>query len=419
MSDNLDASSADAVFPGPIRHRPEYFITEKGRMGVFYLVDHLLRAICWGYDREQAGSLSIDVKTDSSLILKREFPNQDELFPDLPALESPSTGSMANDLFRRCVQAINSKAFKRNDTLRGNPYLLTFLPMTIALSSRAKLRFTEKGSSRTQNYKDGLPIDSVSHSQGGNSSVELDAVLDSTLLAEEVRAYPFRIRVQELACLFPGLAMDIRYKGFAPLTYRANAGMKDLVDFIVPEEERLHSDPFLFYRSHGDLTYETALYLVNSEMEKIKAFAGFDETYHGGVHDECLRDVLTDLFGRLYKFKLPDRRQSLDNIASSRMTYFGTFGSTVPFQKEHRGNQFVKIVPGVAACIRMTSPELQWEKGGQRSRLLGPSLEDTIQPELTVEFRRWLLEHPDLFTEWQVQWAPKKRRKRGTPPAKT
>ena len=30
-------------------------------------------------------------------------------------------------------------------------------------------------------------------------------LLDSVLLNEEVRAYPFRIRVQELACLFPGL----------------------------------------------------------------------------------------------------------------------------------------------------------------------------------------------------------------------
>lgn len=240
--------------------------------------------------------------------------------------------------------------------------------------------------------------------------------MDSVLLQEEVRAYPFRIRVQELACLFPGLKMDIRYKGFAPLNYDCQHGMRDLVDFIVSEDDRLHPDPFQFFAEDGDTKFEVALYLVTSEMEKIKAFAGFDETYHGGVHDECLRDVLSDLFQRLFKFELPDRRQSLDNIASSRMTYFGQYGSTVPFQKESRGNQFVKIVPGVAACVRVSSPNLQWEKGN-RSRLTGPNLTSNIQPELTVEFRRWLLEQAEVFNEWKLQWAPKKRRRRGTPPA--
>jgi hypothetical protein len=416
MTDKLDVHSPETVFPGPVRHRPELFITEKGRIGVYYLVDHLLQAVCWGYDRTSPGSLSIDVKTDGTLILKRSFENEDPLFPELPPLQGPTSGSIANDMFRQCLQAINSKKFERTQAFRGNPFLLTFLAMTIALSSRAKLKLTEGGSCRVQNYKDGLAVDSVAHSKGENSGIALEAVLDSTLLAEEVRAYPFRIRVQELACLFPGLAMDIRYKGFAPLTYNCKEGMKDLVNFIVPEDDRLHPDAFCFKAKDDETTFEVSLYLVTSEMEKIKAFAGYSETYHGGVHDECLREVLSDLFQRLFKFQLPDRRQSLDNIASSRMTYFGTFGSTVPFQKENRGNQFVKIVPGVAACVRVAGPNLQWEKGANRSRLTGPVLLKTIQPELTVEFRRWLLEHAEVFNEWKQQWAPKKRRRRGTPP---
>lgn len=415
MTDNLSVHSPETVFPGPVRHRPELFITEKGRIGVYYLVDHLLQSVCWGYDRTKPGSLSIDVKTDGTLILKRKFEDQAPLFPELPELDGASSGSMANDLFRRCLQAINSKKFERTQQVQGNPFLLTFLAMTIALSSKAKLKFTEGGSTRVQNYKEGLSVDSVAHSKGENSAIELEAVLDSVLLQEEVRAYPFRIRVQELACLFPGLAMDIRYKGFAPLKYDCQEGMKNLVDFIVPEDDRLHPDAFCFKGKDGTTEFEVALYLVTSEMEKIKAFAGFDETYHGGVHDDCLREVLSDLFQRLFKFQLPDRRQSLDNIASSRMTYFGTFGSTVPFQKESRGNQFVKIVPGVAACVRISDPNLQWEKGN-KSRLTGPSLRTSIQPELTVEFRRWLLEHADVFNEWKLQWAPKKRRRRGTPP---
>lgn len=418
MTEKLDLQSADAVFPAPIRHKPEYFISEKGTMGVYYLVDHLFRAVCWGYEPDRPGSLSIDVKTDGSLILKRVLPDSSPLFPALPELQGDSSGSLANDLFRRCVQAINGKSFTRTDFVAGNPFLLTILPITIALSSRARLRLTENGSTRSQNYKDGLPIDSISHSQGGPSSIELEVLLDHTLVGEEVRAYPFRIRVKELACLFPGLTMDIRYKGFQAETYQAmGSGMQCLLeDPIVPPVDRLRpgEPPFLFSATVDDVSLEVALYLIVSEMEKIKAFAGFDETYHGGVHDECLRDTLSEIFFRLYKFEVPDRRQSLDNIASSRMTYFGTHGSTVPFQKEHRGNPLVKIVPGIAACVRLTSPQLQFEKGGTRSRLLGPAIPESLSGQLSVEFRRWLLDQPELFTEWQQQWAPKKRRRRGT-----
>ncbi len=418
MTEKLDVHSADAVFPGPIRHKPEYFISEKGRMGVYYLVDHLIRSICWGYNRENAGSLSIDVKTDGSLILKRVFADQEALFPALPELSADSSGSLANDMFRQCMQAISSKSFGRSDFVKGNPFLLIFLPMTIALSSKARLKLTQGGSTRVQNYKDGLAVDSVAHSKGEQSSIELEVILDSALLGEEVRAYPFRIRVKELACLFPGLAMDVRYKGFQAEAYHAKeSGMKFLLeDPIVAPEDRIKENdpPFLFSATVDDVTLEVALFLVVSEMEKIKAFAGFDETYHGGVHDECLRDTLIDIFSRLYKFEVPDRRQSLDNIASSRMTYFGAFGSTVPFQKEHRGNHFVKIIPGVAACMRISSPNLQFEKGGTRSRLLGPAIPDALQNQLSVEFRRWLLEQPELFSDWKLQWAPKKRRRRGT-----
>jgi len=419
MTDKLDAHSPEAVFPGPIRRRPELFLKQKGRLGVYYLIDHLLQAVCWGYDKENPGSLSIDVKTDGTLILQRAFTHQEALFPKLPDLKGPGSGSMANDLFRRCLQAINSKKFERTDQMRGNPFLLTFLAMTVGLSSKAKLKLTEGGSTRTQNYKDGVAVDSVSHSKGNQSTIELEAILDPSILDEEVRAYPFRIRVQELACLFPGMSMDIRYKGFQARTYKYDDGMRNLAEVIVPEDDRLHPEPFYFHYSQDGLTFELALFLVISEMEKIKAFANFSETYHGGVHDDLLRDILGDLFQRLFKFQLPDRRQSLDNIASSRMTYFGAFGSTVPFQKESRGNQFVKIVPGVAACIRVSSPSLEWEKGSERSRLTGPNLTKTVQPDLIVEFRRWLLEHAEVFNEWKLQWAPKKRRRRGTTTSKS
>lgn len=421
MTEKLDVTAVDAVFPGPIRHRPEYFIGEKGRTGVYFLIDHLIRSLCWGYSSTEPGTLSIDVKTDGSLIIKRFFGSDELIFSRLPELSGQPSPSLANDLFRRSVQGINSKQFARSDFVSGNPFWTTFLPMVIALSSKAKVRLTERGSSRVQNYKNGVSSDSIAHSKGERNGIELDVLIDSSLVGEEVRAYPFRIRVRELASLFPGIAMDVRYKGFQAESYRATkSGMQFLLESaIIRPDDKLkgRDEPFLFHETFNGVELEIALYLIISEMEKIKAFAGYDETYLGGTHDECLRSILLETFSRLYKFELPDRRQSLDNIASSRMTYFGAHGSTIPFQKENGGNHFVRIVPGIAAGIRLTSPELVFNKGGSRARLLAPSIPDELQDRVSQEFHRWLLEKPEVFNDWKLQWTPKKRRRRMPPPS--
>lgn len=404
-------SAAPNIFPGPLRAKPEYFLAGKGRYGVYYLVDNLLRCLMWG-EGTSGGAMNLEVDTNGTLKLKRSWSDGDRLFPGLVGETAPpGIESLAAHHFGRCFGAIQSGKHQRLDPHESNPYTAIFLALAIAFSSKASLTIGERSGTVTQRYEDGNPIEGIRRTGGSTRLVELQLNLDSKLLEEEIRAYPFRVRLPELACLAPGIDVELKYKGFKPIRHRAEHGMLDLLDIIVGEGEFLHDEPFCFDYSEDGLSFQLALRLISSEMERIKSFAGFDESYHGGVHDSMVRDVLTDVLRRLSKFEFPERRQSHDNVASSRMTYFGAYGATVPYRRESRTTEFVRILPGVAAAFQVRSPDLAWESSF-RARLTGPDLTAKVQPELVVEFRRWLLERPELVTAWQKQWAPKKRKRR-------
>ncbi|MGE0488956.1 MAG: hypothetical protein AB7S38_07045 [Vulcanimicrobiota bacterium] len=422
MSQSAEQTAkTDSVFPGPLRARPEYFVAGRGRYGVYYLIDHLLRSLAWGSDREAMGNLSITVETEGTLKLTRRWPGCQDLYPELEGSLNPPAGvSLAEHHFLRCVNGIKSGKFDRLQWARGNPFTAIYLAVAVALSSRAKLSLTCSQGTFTQTYREGLPAGEVARSSGGEAALSLELLLDSTILQEEIPSYPFRIRLRELACLLPGINMELQYKGFKPVKFKAENGVRELLEFYVPDTDRLHPDPFLFeYTDKKGLNYRCALFLIQSEMERLKSFAGLDESYHGGTHENVFRDVVLGVFRQLHKFEVPERRQSLENIASSRMTYFGTFGATIPYNLEERKSEFVRTVPGVAAAIHFDSPGLEWESN-HRARALKPELDEDFRSELLFEFRRWVLEQSDTIRAWKEQWAPKGRRKRsptGTTPA--
>lgn len=402
-----------SIFPAPLRAKPEYFLAGKGRYAVYYLVDHLFRSLMWG-PSTRGGSLKIAVETDGTVKLKRAFPEDTKFFDSLGKELLPGDEtSLAESLFKRHFAEIQSGKHHRLDPSDGNPYIRVFLPLTIAFSSKSQLEMVTSKASVTQGYNEGMPAGAPKRGGGGAPAINLTFNLDTQLLSEEIRAYPFRVRLQELACLAPGVKVELRYKGFKPVEHVAKHGMVELAEFILGEGERLHQEPFVYSAEKDGYSFSCALFLINSEMERVKSFAGFDESYHGGDHDHMFRHVISDVLMRVHKFDFPERRQSRENIASSRMTYFGTFGATVPYPKEERANEFVRILPGVAAAVQVNSSKLKWENS-IRSRLTCPELESLIQPDFVIEFRRWLLNQPDLVGAWKKQWAPKRRKRRAT-----
>lgn len=398
------------VFPSTIRAKPEYLVGELGRQGVNYLTDRLFRSLIWGASAESPGSLKVVVASDGGLKIRR---TSSAAFPLFPGDES-----LMADCYHRCLTGLQAGGVEQYAWAEGNPFQTIFLPVAVALSSQAKVTVKQGGRFFSQSYVDGVEKGPVVHtpSEDSESFLELEIRLDSQLLKDEFQAFPFRIRFREFASLVPGLDITLKYKSFKEMKFCFEHGMVDLLNFFVPLEDRLHEDPFVFRYSDQNMLYECGLYLLHSAMERIKSFIDFDETYNGGVHERVLRQSVRRVVRRISGLEIPVRRQSIENIACSRMSYFGQFGSTVPYHQGQSKNEQVRTVPGVAAAIRVCSPELESDTNF-RARLVGPNLERTVGPDLTMAFRGWLLDHRDTVTEWRKQWQPKKRKKRKKPAA--
>ncbi|MBI3925695.1 MAG: hypothetical protein HY319_09155 [Armatimonadetes bacterium] len=379
-------------------------------------MDQLIRSLLWGTDRGRLGELSLSVETDGTLKLERCWPGEDLAMPEL-GQDAVLGGSLMAMSFERCVQGIGSPRSGRLDWVRGNPYASIFLPVAVALSSRADLSFQSNGASLGQSYRDGEPVEPIRRAPGGQEAkLRLDLQLDSRLLGGEVPAYPFKIRASELVCLLPGLQVALQYKGFRPLNFRCQNGMADLLELYVPVEERLHPEPFSFETREGEVGYRCSVFLTRSEMERIKSFASLEETHLGGVHEDLLRRVVQDVV-RMHKIDIPVRRQSYDNVASSRMSYFGTSGVIVPFRREAHQGEFMGTIPGLAAAVHVNSAGLEWETN-YRARLVGPEmLLENVRPQLHNEFQRWVLEHPEAIHVWAAQWLQQEKRPRRKRPA--
>ncbi len=402
-------------FPTPIRAKPEYFVGELGRHAVHYLLDRMFRSLVWGCDESRPGKFSLVVSTDGTLRIERNWPGETHVFPGLGQdWVRRANDSLLETCFSQCVSQIQSGQFGQLDWTAGNPFVTIFLPVAFALSHKGKLTVASDGMSWTQVFKDGAPETPIQRSGGrSEAGISIELQLDHKLLGDELQVYPFRIRLREFASLIPGLEVSLKYKSFQPLEFKAERGMEDLLNFFVPLEDRLHEEPFSFRFSGEGLEYECSLYLIHSAMERFKAFASFDESYHGGQHERLLRKTIRGVFRRLNKLEIPVRRQSLDNIASSRMSYFGQFGATVPYNRDQRKNEHVRTVPGVAATVVIKSPGLEWDTN-YRARLVSPQLGKELADELEVAFRNWVLGHAKTLQEWRKQWIPKKRRSRKT-----
>jgi DNA gyrase/topoisomerase IV subunit B len=400
------------TFPNSIRNKPEFLVGEPGRNAVNFLVDRLLRSLIWGAS-DGAEKFSVQVTTDNILKVQRQWGVDEKPFQALgEQWLDYKYESLAQALFNSCLAAIRSQKFEQHEWLNGNPYLSVYFPIALALAEHAKVALRVDGYLWTQSFQDGVPSSrferSITDEKGSHLSLEIK--LDSKLLGDEVQGYPFRVRLREFSAFVPSLQVAVKYKAFKPKEFNGEEGLVSLLNFFVPVDDRLHQDPFVFSFEENSVSYECAAFLLHSAMERFKSFADFDESYHGGPHDVLFRKSVRQVLRRFCKVEVPRKRRTLEMIASSRMSYFGQFGSPIPYQPEERKTQIARTLPGVAAVIRVRSPRLDWESNF-RSRLVGPELEGIVGQPLSLAFRNWLLDHLDTVEEWRKQWLPKKRRK--------
>lgn len=397
-------------FPQRIRSRPERYVGGSGRFGAYYLTDHLFQAMVWGEGSESFPELVIQVQADGTLEVERRFPGDEELWPALPGNMVPPPGrSLMSHCFHRCIRAIKKGKPPELAWVKGNPYLCLYLPVAVALSSRARVELSSRGRNLGQSYRKGQAVAAVEELEAAPTGLRLQALLDKEILDSDIPAYPFRIRMREFACLLPGLEIRLEYKRFPPVEYRSENGIADLLRFLIPQAERFHRDPFTFELETEGLRYRCAVLFIESEMERLKSYSLLDESLHGGTHERVLRQTVRETLAVLGLKKVPIRRQSWANIATSRSTYYGKYAVTVPQHPGLQGLGQARTLPGVAAVIHLSTPELKWETR-LRNRVVAPELLHRVRPPLKEAFRAWALEHMEALEKWSSQWDRRSRR---------
>lgn len=345
----------------------------------FEVVDKLMEMLCRAGG---GGKLSVTVQTDNSFYIERQFGEKVENTRSYPSFAEVAM----------------------SEAIEGKRERLP-LALAVALSSKSKVIISQGTITKIEEYVEG----EVHHKRQEMAQAVLQPEFVISFLPDLVELdgggiYPYRIRAQEYAALFPGVHITLKYKGFAPESFLNTGSPAEMIlDSFVKQNARVWPEPFVF--KSGD--FEVAFHLVRSEMEKLKSFVGTQETYFGGPHEEKFRELFIDALKNSFNYTLPDRRQSLNSIAVSRMTYFGAFNSTVPFLADGV-HKLVDTIPGIAACIVYNPPNPRLDAG---ARLLSPPLPSVVEQEFTAALEYFLLTRAPQVERWFRQWVPKKRKK--------
>lgn len=207
---------------------------------------------------------------------------------------------------------------------------------------------------------------------GHDNQVTLDRCGRVEVLKNSGQGFPFHTRLRELACFSPGSVYEFAYKYYPPSHYCSLNGTSDLLDFLVPPDERLHPEPFSSNGIH--------LYLINSHMEKFKLFKGaFGDDWNA---KDDIRAALKESLADVYEYAAPGRRVEIKDLFHSRITYFGV--TVVCPYLIPKVSKVITTMPGVALVGEVTDVE-----------------------QLKRDFSFWLLKNHKVFETWKNQWQRK------------
>ncbi len=398
--------TTEDIFPKLVRENLQLFIGGTGTHAVYYLVDQYLRGMSAGVSEDNPVHIEISVETDNMVTIE----------VSLPSLEDPFLGHyqwsdlrqnpcLSTALFKESVRAIQSQAYANEPFTFGHPRAVVFCPILLGVAKKGELSIQNRQSMFSQTYKDGVYVTPIRSTAGGESKVTVKVMLDSALLDDDIQAYPFRLRLGELASLSKGLSFNLKYKGYDPIEFPDNLGISALLERLTEGEEVFSSDPFAFDEECSGYRYRLCLNLMGGEMERLKSYVGQEETYHGGLHENLLRELFVDAISDYHGVEPLQRRQSLDSIACSRMGYYGGFGVTVPFERNAGADDFVNTVPGLVAVIQVINEDVLYQDT-TCSRLTGPEIPESLIENLRVAIRKWIINHPEVIQVWLSQWHP-------------
>ncbi len=207
------------------------------------------------------------------------------------------------------------------------------------LSKNLKVTVRRDGKTWEQDYECGVPMYPVKEIGPADTSGTMVTFTpdDSIFIVTEYNYEILASRLRELAFLNKGIALilrDLRKKNendeYQSDTFFSNAGLKDFIEYLDANREKLIPEPICIEGEKNDIPIEVAMQYNTSFSENIHSYVNNINTHEGGTHLAGFRRALTrtlktyaEKSGMLAKLKFDingdDFREGLTAIISVKV----------------------------------------------------------------------------------------------------
>ena len=313
-----------------VRKRPAMYIGDVGQRGLHHLIYEVVDN---SIDEALAGfcdKIEVFINEDNSITVidnGRGIPTDWHEKEQKSALEVVMTVLHAGGKF-------NKDSYKVSGGLHG-----VGVSCVNALSSHLTVKVYREGKTFIQEYEYGKPLYAVktigtSDKTGTETTFHPDAsIFNTTLYVYEIVA----ARLRELAFLNKGISLCLTDKrvtdeqgNFLSNTYYSKEGLKEFVEYLDSNREKLMEEPIYMEGDKGIVPVEIAMQYNTSFSENTHSYCNNINTHEGGTHLAGFRRALTrtlktyaEKSGMLSKLKFDingdDFREGLTAIISVKV----------------------------------------------------------------------------------------------------
>jgi len=347
-----------------VKKRPGMYIGSTGPRGLHHLVWEIVDN---SVDEALAGYASdIDVRILPGNIIEvidngRGIPVDTHPKTNLPAVETILTTLHAGGKF-------DSDSYKVSGGLHG-----VGASVVNALSEWFEVEIHRDGTEYYQRYEKGITqCELEERGPTDKTGTRIRFKADEAVFSESSE-YDFeilRLRIQQMAFLNKGITFTIKDERSSDgnsETYRYDGGIKEYVEYLNKNKEKLHEEVIYTEGEQEDIIVEIAMQYNNAFTQNVFPFTNNIHNIEGGTHEEGFKMTLTRVLN--------------------------TYGRNNNLFKKDESLVGDDTREGLTAIISVKHPDPQFE-GQTKSKLGSTEVRRVVAQVLSDGLERFLLENP-------------------------
>ncbi|MCF7890196.1 DNA topoisomerase (ATP-hydrolyzing) subunit B [Candidatus Bipolaricaulota bacterium] len=331
-----------------VRKRPGMYIGSTGQEGVMHLINEVLDNSIDEALVGECDEIRVIVHEDKNVTVidnGRGIPVDTHAEKGMSGVEVVMTTLHAGGKF-------DHKSYKVSGGLHG-----VGVSVVNALSEWMRVEVQRDGARYRQDFTRGetlselKEIDAAENDRGTKITFKPDEEIFGNF---EYDLPKLTHRLRELAYLNKGLEIVLEnVKADVTKTFKFDGGIKEYVDSITENEERIHDDPIYFKREKEGNYVEVALQFTKKFSESIYSFANNINTQEGGKHVTGFKTAMTKTTNEYARSK-KILKKSDDNLAGR------------------------DIREGLTGIINVRLPEPEFE-GQTKTKLGNPEIREIVR----------------------------------------